>query len=366
MNHRAEHPTARRAALALALATVLGLVACSPSPGPTAADAVRPAYVAPVRAGGADMPGYIGEVRAVRRAELAFPVAGRVASVAVEVGDRVRPGQVLATLDLQPLQAQLAAAQADVARSEALRTEARLRADRVQRAHAAGATSGSEASGVQAELAAAEAAHRAASAQRDAAAWSLEHAALRAPLAGVVAARAVEVGQAAGPGAPVLTIDGDGRELSLRIPATHAVKPGQALVLRSGTTTQPSRVLRVAGRLEAGGLRRVFLVVPDSAAVGSTWSASLSDSVGPSTATLRVPLRAVLPDARIGSGHVLRLARDGRTVEQVAVKLGALHGDAIDVVSGLAEGDRVIVAGAAAIRPGSVVKPVAYRGEVGS
>lgn len=379
MNNRSEHQAPRGAILALALWPVLGLVACSNRPAPAAPEAARPAFVTPARAGGADTLGYIGEVRAAHRAELAFAVAGRVASVAVDVGDRVQAGQVLAALDAQPLKSQLAAAQAELARSEALLAEARRRVERIGRAQAAGATSGGEASGAQAELAAAEAAQRAASAQRDAALWSLEHATLRAPLSGVVARRLAEPGQAAGPGAPALTIDGAGRELSLLLPASATLKPGQAVTLRHADGEVPSRVLRVAGRLEAAGVRRVFLTVPDHASVGSTWSVSLSPasnaaSTAASTAASataadaapRVPLRAVLPDAQSGSGRVLRLARDGRTVEQVAVKLGALHGDAIEITAGLAAGDQVIVAGAAGIRPGSIVQPVAYRGEVKS
>lgn len=364
MTRRSDFATPRRVVLALALAPVLGLVACAKDTPPAPAMTARPAYVAEVRSSGAEATGYIGEVRAQRRAELAFAVAGRVATVAVEVGDTVRAGQVLATLDLQPLKAQLAAAQGEVARAEAHRAEARQRVERVQRAQAAGATSGGEVSGAQAELAAAEAALRAAGAQRDAAAWSLEQATLRAPMAGVVATRGLEAGQAAGPGAPVLAIDGDGRELSLLLPAAVPVKAGHALTLRNAGSETPSRVLRVAGRLDAGGVRRVFLAVPQSAAVGSTWSVSLPGLAG--AQALRVPLRAVLPDGTAGSARVLRLAQDGRTVEQVAVKLGALSGDTIEVTAGLSAGDRVVVAGAAGIRPGSLVKPVPYRNEVTS
>lgn len=354
----------RRLMLALALAPLFGLGACADSPVAPAAEAPRPAYVVEAGAGGGDSLAWIGEVRAARRAELAFPVAGRVATVAVEVGDTVRAGQVLAQLDLLPLKAQLLAAQGEVARHEAQLAEARQRVDRVRRAQAAGATSGGEVSGVQAELAAAEAALRAVGAQRDAANWSLDHATLRAPLAGVVASRLVEAGQAAGPGAPVLTIDGDGRELSVLLPASQDVKAGQTVTLKSAGSESSSRVLRVAGRLDAGGVRRVVLSVPASAAVGSTWSVSLPGAAG--SQALRVPLRAVLPDTQAGTGRVLRLAKDGRTVEQVAVQIGALHGDAIDITAGLSAGDRVIVAGAAGIRPGSLVKPVAYRAEVKS
>ena len=324
-------------------------------------ETVRPAYVVEARAGGTDGLAFIGEVRAARRAELAFAVPGRVARVAVEVGDAVRRGQVLATLDLQPLTAQLAAAQGELSRVEAQVSELRQRHERLRRAQAGGAVSGGEVSAVQAELAAAEAAQRAASAHRDGAAWSLEQATLRAPMDGTVATRLVEPGQAGGPGAPVMAIDGDGRELSMLLPAAMALKPGQAVTLRGAGVEQASRVLRVAGRLEAGGVRRVFLQVPADATVGSTWTAT---PAGPAVAgQLQVPLRAVLPDATAGSGRVLRLAADGRTVEQVAVKLGALQGAKVEITQGLAAGDRVIVAGAAGIRVGSRVQPVAYKGD---
>ena len=49
------------------------------------------------------------------------------------------------------------------------------------------------------------------------------------------------------------------------LPATLAVKPGQAITLRGTGTEQPSRVLRMAGRLEAGGVRRVVDDVRDAA-----------------------------------------------------------------------------------------------------
>lgn len=355
-------PSSRRLTLAKALLPILPVLplwGCSSDtqPGPT--DAVRPAYVVEARAGGTQGLGFVGEVRAARRAELAFAVAGRVARVAVEVGDTVQRGQILATLDAQPLAAQLAAAQGELSRVEAQVAELRQRHERVRRAQLSGAVSGGEMGAVQAELAAAEAAQRTASGQRDTAAWSLEQATLRAPLDGTVATRLVEPGQASGPGAPVIAIDGTGRELAMLLPAALPLKPGQAVTLRQGTVEQASRVLRVAGRLEAGGVRRIFLDVPGDAAVGSTWTAVLADGQ-PATA-LQVPLRAVLPDATAGSGRVLRLAKDGATVEQVAVKLGALHGVHIDVTQGLVSGDRVVVAGASGIRVGSRVKPVAYK-----
>jgi RND family efflux transporter MFP subunit len=191
-------PGFRPRAIGLAALAAL-LTACSPEPAPVAPN-VRPAYVVEVRTGGGEALEWAGEVRAARRAELGFAVAGRVAAVAVEVGDAVRAGQVLARLDEQPLRAQLAAAAAEQARAEAQQAEARQRWQRLSTARQAGAASAAEAGAAQAELATAEAALQAAQAQRALAAWQLEQATLRAPMAGVVGARQLEPGRAPAPG----------------------------------------------------------------------------------------------------------------------------------------------------------------------
>lgn len=354
-------PFLPRGAFALATLVPLAalLAACSSEPAPVALN-VRPAFVVEARAGASDRVAWVGEVRAARRAELAFAVAGRVASVAVDVGDTVHAGQVLARLDAQPLRAQLTAAAGELARAQALRAEAQQRLQRLATAQQAGVASTAETGAVQAEAAAADAALRAAQAQLDLATWQLDQAVLRAPVDGVVGTRQLEPGQSAGPGAPGLAIDGAGRELAVLVPAARTLKPGQPVTLRQGDQTLPSRVLRTAARLEAGGVRRVFLAVPETAAVGSTWSVDI-EVPGGATA-LQVPLRAVLPAAEPGRGQVLRVAQDGRT-EAVVVMLGPLHGEWVEVDQGLAPHDRVVVAGAVAIAPGTVVAPVAWRAE---
>ena len=95
---------------------------------------------------------------------------------------------------------------------------------------------------------------KAAQAQENNAQWSLDQAQLRAPFSGVVGVRHLEAGQTAGPGAPVLNIDGTGRELVLTAPATLPLKVGQAVTLTpaqadlQSAQALPSRVLRVASR----------------------------------------------------------------------------------------------------------------------
>lgn len=365
----ARHPIALAC---LALVAAVAMSACS-RPAPVAApEAVRPAYVVSVRDASASALPFVGEVRAAQRAELSFAVAGAVASVTAEVGDAVRRGQTLAVLDTRPLQAQLSAATADVQRAEAQLHEIRERQARIERAQQADAVSAAETGAVQLERQSAEAALRSAQAQRDHAAWSLANAELRAPIDGVVAQRTIERGQAAAPGLPVLVIDGAGRELVITVPGDLATSPGQAVTLRGNGVELGSQVLRVGGRLEAGGIRKVWLSVPAQAPVGSTWTASVQAKALPSgvasrtaaastpaaAPTVQVPLRAVLPGTVDNTGSALRLAADGTTLESVSLQLGPVHGEWIDVSSGLKAGDRVVVAGALSLRPGQKVQPV--------
>lgn len=84
----------------------------------------------------ADLTAY-GNVE-IREVNLAFRVGGRVASLAVDEGDAVTPGQVLAQMDPEPLQRQLAAAQARVgaAQAELARLQAGYRAEEISQAEA--------------------------------------------------------------------------------------------------------------------------------------------------------------------------------------------------------------------------------------
>ena len=351
------HTPPMRRPLLLAL-SLLALTACNNAPSQSAPLAPRPALV--VTAGDIAQPGpaYIAEVRAVSRAELAFAVSGRVARLHADVGNAVRAGQLLAELDTTPLRAQLQAASSDETAARVRWQEVRQRHSRIHAAQLGQAISAGEMDAVKAELAAAAAALDAASAQRSQAEWALAQASLRAPVDGVIGSRQLAVGQSAGPGANVFTIEGSGRELSLWLPANIQLAAGQRLTLQHERQLYSGKVLRVAPTLGAGGQHQVFISAPAEAQPGDTWQVMVGRNPGHG---ISIPLRAVLPGHTGQPSHVLRLADDGNTVEKVAVMTGNVQDDRIQIVSGLKAGDAVVVAGAAAITPGTRVKPVLLR-----
>jgi len=225
------HTFPLRPPLWLAL-SLLGLTACNNAPSQQTPPAPRPALV--ITAGSMTQQGqaYIAEVRAISRAELAFAVSGRVIRLHADVGDSVRAGQLLAELDTTPLRAQLLAAGSDEAAARVRWQEVHQRHARIQAAQQGQAISAGEMEAVKAELDAAAATLAAASAQRSQAEWALAQASLRAPVDGVIGSRQLAVGQSAGPGASVFSIEGSGRELALWLPANVKLATGQSVALQ--------------------------------------------------------------------------------------------------------------------------------------
>lgn len=349
----------RHATLVSTTAIALGLMlsGCkkdesAPPSGP------RTVLVSPATPGASTAPEFIGEVRAKQRAELAFAMPGVVRQVLVEAGDAVKQGQLLATLETTPSQAQLSAITADIQRLQANAEEARRKRDRMVAARERHAASEAEWTAAQTELRMAEAALANAQAQREGTAWTRAQSELRAPFNGVVGSRQLEVGQNVGSGTPVIAIDGVGRELWVSLPANIHLQTGQNARLLTQQGPVNTRLLRLASRVDAGSAQRAVLSVPDDWRVGETLAVRLLLGED-SPVAVSIPLRAVqAASSPLGSDSVFRLKADNQTLERVSVRLGATHGDVVDVLSGLKSGDKVVVAGAHTLSDGTTVKPI--------
>jgi multidrug efflux pump subunit AcrA (membrane-fusion protein) len=113
-------------------------------------------------------------------------------------------------------------------------------------------------------------------------------------------------------------------------------------------------VVQLNQRLEAAATRRAVLAMPDAARVGELWTLHPQASAG----DVYVPLRAVQRQAPAGTPFVLRLSADTGEVSSVPVSLGAARGPMIAIREGLQVGERVVIAGASALRDGDRVVAV--------
>jgi RND family efflux transporter MFP subunit len=147
-----------------------------------------------------------GTLGAKEEIPLGFKIGGVVARVAVDEGDRVRSGQLLAALSLTEIDAQVAAAREgrDKARRDLTRAEALHRDSVVTIAQLEDARTGLEVA--EAQLRAAE--------------FNQQYAEVRAPADGIVLRRQVESGQLVGPGTPVFVMRVERTGLVLRAAAS--------------------------------------------------------------------------------------------------------------------------------------------------
>lgn len=216
--------------------------------------------------------------------QIASKYPGRLAEVAVQEGDRVERGQVLARLDTRTLEAQRAQAEAEVRRAEenlaASQANARLRESerrlaeqefkRFRELFNRGHTSRQQLDQQQARLDTASAALQAANAQVSAAraaigaalaqvaqlSSEIDDSTLRAPIAGLVQLRLAEPGEVLGAGGRVLLlIDPSDQYMNLYLPAALAgrlIQGDEARILLDALPEQPlpARIAYVAAKAQ--------------------------------------------------------------------------------------------------------------------
>jgi RND family efflux transporter MFP subunit len=281
-----------------------------------------------------------GVVRPVAEATLSTKLMGSVTEVLVHEGDAVRAGQLLLRLDARDLNAQRARAEAAQVEAMAVLNEAQLNVQRMRALYAdeAAPRAQLDAAETRYERALAGVAGARASAAELAAVAS--YAEVRAPFAGTVVRRLVDPGSFAGPGAPLLVVQDTRR---LRITASvspHAVKD----LARGAAVTAVIEDDVVSATVEgvvpaAAGLFAVNAIVDNPAGLlpaAGTATLALPQAMHTS---IVVPLSAVRHQGDLTG--VLLVRESGVLMRWV--RLGVAVGDSVEVVSGLQDGDRILV-----------------------
>lgn len=294
----------------------------------------------------------VGSVSAAQGVTVAPEIAGTVSEIAFESGATVNKGDLLVRLDTSSEQAQLSAAEAqtELARLTAERTR-QLRADRTVS---------------QSELDAAEATLKQDQANADAIRAIIEKKTIRAPFAGKLGIRLVNLGEQLDVGKGIVSLQSlSPIYVDFSLPQQDFAQLQTGLKVQAVADAYPTnlfegeisainpdldavtRSVRIRAKFEnadellrAGMFVRVTVVLPEENPVLAI----------PATAILSAPygdsVFIVTPEGQ-GTNFV---------VQQTFIRTGRAHGDFVSVESGLKAGDHVASAGLFKLRNGVIVQ----------
>jgi RND family efflux transporter MFP subunit len=349
----------RKSHAALVPFLALLVAACGKEPE-AQAEAIRPVKILTVTAGGAGPPlEYPGTVTAAQTEEVAFEVAGKIVEFAVEEGQRVEAGTLLARIDDRDYVANVDAVKAKV-------NQTKGQADRYAQLFKDGVVSEAERD-LHKRLA------ETAAAELRVAEKALEDTILTASFSGRVARKLVTDFKAVQAKEPILVLqDSSSLEVKIDIPEQDAILANPDLDMQARNervrievflSALPDRAILAVMKefaTAADQVTRTFRITvgfeaPEDVAIMSGMTARVvAHILASQDENIRVPSNATAVDAD-GNAYVWMVDPSSMRVRRATVTLGEFSGVDVAIQTGLSSGDQIAATGVSRLREGMQV-----------
>ena len=305
---------------------------------------------------------YSGTVEAETKVTVSTRISGWIEHMAVKEGDHVGRNDLLIRLRDTEAKAQLAQAEAAIEAARAQFTNAQTNLKRIEALFKDRAATQKELDDMRTAFKTARAHLEAARQQKKAALEMLAYTEIRSPMAGVVSRRFADPGDLATPGHPLLVLE-DTRRVkivaSVSESAVQAIVPGTAVQVHipsAGTGWIQGTVTRLVPGADPQTHQfnlEVVLANPKGRIQSGVFARVKVASSGETA--LVIPRKALFRRGQLEGVYTVK--------DSVAhlrwVKTGRVDGTHVEVLSGLEEGEQVVLDPAPAVRDGQPVVPVA-------
>jgi len=308
---------------------------------------------------------FSGIVHAVDSSNLSFEVSGQVETVNVDIGDRVKKGQVLAVLDKEPYRLDVDGAQAELVKAKANVVNTKEEYDRQKRVYDQGA-------GAKGRVDLAEYNYKAAQsvvdyqiARLNLAKRNLRKTTLKAPYNGSIAWRSVNPHEEVQTGQKVFEIDAKGAlEVQLAVPETtiHQIHIGGPATITFPTLPGKSvkgsisYIGSAAIKANAFPVKVGLIEPPAETSPGMTAEATLVLTDESRETGYVVPLQAILPAKDAKQGYAFVYDPKTSTVKKTQVRSRGGQRNMSIIEEGLSAGDIIAVGGVSFLADGMKVK----------
>ena len=352
--------SSRAMAFAVALIAVSVVSGCGGDPAP--APLVRPVQTLVIRYGAAgEAVTLSGQVQARNQTNLAFRIDGRLIERKVNVGDSVKPGQLIARIESQDARNSLRSAEAELAAAQATQVQARNNEARFRSLVETGVVSRAQYDDAKQQLAAADSRVASASAGVQSARDNVSYTELHADQAGVVTAKGAEPGEVVRAGQMVVQVaERGGKDAVFNVPAPILRGPPKEVTVNVALADDPK--IKASGKVrevspQADPTTGTYLVKvgldnpPDAMRLGATVVGSANLTADHAVA---VPGSALTESA--GKPAVWIVEPSKKTVSLRNVNVLRYESASVFISDGLKDGDIVVTAGVHALRPNQQVR----------
>jgi len=329
---------------------------------------IRPVIVLPAAAASAvherEFP---ARAQAGMESVLSFKVGGQINEIAVEVGETVRLGQRIAAIDDKDLALELRQAQARYAQANAQDRSARAAYRRTKLLHERQAASDNRLDAAQTDAASARANLEAQALAVALAKAQLGYAELIAPADGLIAEVDVNSNENVTAGQPVVTLNSGGRpEVAFTVPENliGSIERGQPATVRFASLADavfPAEIVEVGVSSGRSAFPVTARLLDGDRRIRSGMVAEITVRfIRPQRSdglTVIIPAFSVAEDDAGRFVYVaLPTTDDLATLERRPVEIGELTVEGLEIETGLAIGDRVVIAGLRFVEPDMTVR----------
>ncbi|MBH88524.1 MAG: hypothetical protein CMJ12_05110 [Pelagibacterales bacterium] len=318
----------------------------------------------------------IGRVISLKEADVPAAVIGKIENVLVEVGDKVKKGQVLALIDIDRYKwmAEISSANVNATRAEIKSAKAEtninlIELNRMESLKESSAFNVSKYERLQslhtsliAKEEIVEAKLKSALQEEKLAKLNLKRATVKAPFDGVIEFKMVEFGEAVGLGFTLFKLVSDSLlEIEADVPSNRA----RILEINNNINVSTTDMISFNSKLRALGVREnsnsrtipVHLTFDNNELSRKLFvgeNVNIFIPIGPGLKAPTVHKDAILK--REGMSLVYVVEEEKAVIKPL--KLGDGVGNRFIVLSGINEGDTVVIKGNERLRPGQAVKPI--------
>ena len=282
-----------------------------------------------------------GRVEAVNQATVSAQTSGRIAELPFDVNDFVDAGDVVMRFTDTEQKAALSRAEASSQEARARLAEASQAFERFSKMIENNSVSQSQLDQSRANRDAAQARLNAARSGVETAQEQLEYTVVRAPYAGIVSKRHVELGELVSPGQPLISgLSLQQLRVNIDVPQSmfHSVRTiGKAFAYVDGKRIAAESLTFFPVADAAANTFRVRVNLPDGAATLYPGMFIKVGFVVGETKRLLVPAAAVVRRSELSAVYVT----DNEKVSLRQVRLGRRFGESIEILAGLMDGEAV-------------------------